>query len=80
MSRNGDRTGVPREARTLSGCDVGRIYSGPGVSSSTPVVIASVYQDGESVELELSVGRGWAAVAVSLAPTDLVTIRGIDQS
>ena len=72
-----DRTGVTREARTLSGADVGRLILTPRGEWKT---IGMIIHDDEEQYVQISIydERGYSSTFEPF-PTDTVTIRGRDE-
>lgn len=63
-----------REARTLSGVDVGRRVDARGLHG----VIASICHTSGVVDVEVSVGARYPTGGMNLNPTDLVTVRDVE--
>jgi hypothetical protein len=68
-----EHTGITREARSLSGCDVGR----EALLGNSWKIIAAVHHDDISTRIDW--GEAWGEQNRFLAPTDTVTIRGRDE-
>lgn len=73
-----ERAGSVRDARHLSGADIGRHFKGPGAVSSPGPIIVGIYHDRDSVTVELSVGSRYPVTVQELHPHDPVTITGAD--
>lgn len=69
------RTGTPREARTLSGCDVGREVSVAG-DQWYPIIRIEHHERGVMIAVDHSDLRHYT---LHRKATDLVTIRGRDE-
>lgn len=70
------RTGVTREARTLSGRDVGKLV---WIECEWRVIFRIIHYDNRTIiEYHLNLDAGTTYQA-HLAPTDTVTIRGRDE-